>query len=66
MKSKYEKYSDIKLTCPFCKSIMLFNHVLMSRCFDEPERIRYVCENKKCKFELDMKFYEFEKRIIEK
>ncbi len=56
-------YSDVKLTCPFCKSEMEFDTILVEQYFDIPYFIDYFCVNGKCKFELRIDFDEFEKRI---
>lgn len=61
MEPKYD-YSDIKLTCPFCQSPMVFHDVLIG-CLDLPYYIHYACDNRECEYEAEIKFEEFEKRI---
>ena len=55
-------YSFIKLTCPFCKSEMEFQTVLVDN-LKLPHYIDYFCTNDKCDFKLRFDFDEFEKRI---
>lgn len=53
-------YSDIKLTCPFCKSEMEFETILVDQEYDMPYFIDYICSNNKCQFELRLDFDEFD------
>lgn len=55
-------YDFIKLTCPFCKSEMEFDTILVDQDFEMPYYIDYVCTNDKCDFNLRIDFDEFEKR----
>jgi len=61
LEPKYD-YSDVKLTCPFCKSEMLFDDVLVGA-GNLPYYMLYYCDNDKCRYEMEITFDEFEKRI---
>jgi len=56
-------YSDIKLTCPFCKSEMDFDTILVDHEFNIPYYIDYCCSNGGCQFELRLDFVEFDDRL---
>ena len=56
-------YSDIKLTCPFCKSEMEFDTVLVDHEYNMPYYIIYCCSNGACQFELELYFDEFDDRL---
>jgi len=56
-------YDDVKLTCPFCKSEMEFDTVLIDQDYEIPYYIDYVCTNGNCKFELRIDFDEFNDRL---
>lgn len=56
-------YDDIKLTCPFCKSEMEFDTILIDQDFGMPYFIDYVCANKKCKFDIRIDFDVFNDRL---
>lgn len=56
-------YSDIKLTCPFCKSEMEFDTILVDQDFEMPYYIDYFCTNDKCEFHLRIDFDKFDDRL---
>lgn len=56
-------YDDVKLTCPFCKSEMEFDTILVDQDYEIPYYIDYVCTNKKCQYELRIDFDKFNERL---
>ena len=55
-------YNDVKLTCPFCKSKMDLDDILVDS-LRIPQRVLYICSNTRCNFKMEIDFDEFDERV---
>ena len=55
-------YDDVKLTCPFCKSEMELQTILIGN-LKMPYYVIYFCTNDKCDFNLEIDFDKFDDRL---